>query len=315
MIASGIYRRARYWHCGILLLLFGNYASGYAQESQGVDLDYFRIIVIPYREGEKKITTLLEENPNLRKAISQVESSLIELGFNVEDFTARLDAYLQTNSIKDGVGAQAFISFAKPDIYCTLEIEDAACEAGKHRARILLKSYFSSSGRLLGSYTEKSNCFVAQAELSDLVKRAIAKLDEDFKSQLRNGLDRLAKKGQSLDLSLVIAEDAPFSFSSGISAGGTGTLRGVISAWLEHTAESDVSFFRVTTTTEREIRYDNVRLPFYRSEAKTWIYQISTFQEKLSNYLNSLEADSVKVGSSLTQTNGIVVVRLFAKEG
>ncbi|MDW7693576.1 DUF6175 family protein [Flammeovirgaceae bacterium SG7u.111] len=299
----------------ICLFLLCSDAMG--QENQGVQFQYFSMMVLPYTVEGDRIEKKLEESPKLRHAITQIEDMYLSKGFQVYDFAARLEAYWDTEGLQESTGYDTkagLLNFSKPDIYTELEFKAIDCGGGQKKARLSLKTYMTSSGKLLVNKSGDTNCFSGVGDEMILLERAVMDMEEEYTATLKRALDNMATMGQPVAYSITIDDNVSFDFNDNVKADiegveEEGALAEILSIWLDE----NVIFYKSTGSTSQLMKFDEVRLPLIDSKSKR-VYNVEKFNRDFRRFIISkvkfADLPEETISAKVQRIGGVTVVHL-----
>lgn len=258
------------------------------------DLRNFSIMIIPYLEDNEKISTKLQQDPDLRLAIANLQDAYISNGLRIIDFGARYQKYEQDRVMKDPTSdtKALFVEYASPDIFVELEINHIDCGNKTHKARVRLKTYLTATGELMADRVSDSNCFVKEADYLSLIKQATNKFIEQYITTVQGALTNMVEAGQPLQLHFTIADDAIFDFDSVVKSelpalGAPAPLSKMIVLWMYSEPEL-IKSFNQSSNSPQEMIIDDLRIPLLDATGKK-IYPIGLFGAKLWSFLSGLQ--------------------------
>lgn len=258
------------------------------------DLRNFSIMIIPHLEDNEKISTKLQQDPNLRLAIANIQDTYLSNGLRIIDFGARYQKYEQDRIMKDPTNDMKalFVEYASPDIFVELEINHIDCGNNTHKARVRLKTYLTATSELMADRVSDSNCFVKEADYLSLIKQATNKFIAQYITTVQGALINLVEAGQPLQLHITISDDAKYDFDSVVKSEISGLntpapLSKMIALWMYSVPEL-VKSFNQSSNSPQEMIIDDLRIPLLDGTGKK-IYPIGLFASKLWNFLSGLQ--------------------------
>ena len=264
------------------------------------DLRNFSIMIIPYVGDNEKISAKLQQNPDLRLAIANLQDAYISNGLRIIDFGARYLKYEQDRIMKDPTSdtKALFVEYASPDIFAELEISHIDCGNNTHKARVRLKTYLTATGELMADRISDSNCFVKDADYLSLIKQATNKFIAQYIATVQGALNNLVEAGQPLQLHITIPDDAGYDFDSVVKSELPGLntpapLSKMIALWMYSEPEL-IKSFNQSSNSPQEMIIDDLRIPLLDGTGKK-IFPIGLFATKLWSFLSGLQlADNTK---------------------
>ncbi len=280
----------------------------------------FSFMVIPYLNDGEIISDKLQKSPDLRNSITIVQNELLGMKLKTLDFAAKYQKFLVDAQMQEKLNdtKAAFLEFAAPDVYVELDVEHLVCPDGTHKARVTLKSFLTSSGELLATRTEDSNCIAKEADMVQLVKNATKFFLKDYVTNLQMDLVRMVETGQPIDMKINISNNALFDLHSTAEAvivegqPTKGLISELISEWMG-SQPNLVLFFDQRGGSDQSIIFDEVRIPMVNKETSSY-YPIDSFTKKMRVFIESIQLADVegspKIKVKLRRINSTVYLTL-----
>lgn len=260
------------------------------------------ITVVPWISEDQDIRTIIEERPELRVAISEVQQAFNERGYTTKDFVMllksleRMDQFKKDNKseLKDKIA-----EMAGTDIMVEVDINFINSSSG-NQARILLKGNVTDTGDNLSASTCESGKRYTDDQ-GALAKMAITTCVDSFLETLNEKFGLIVENGKSVVMQFDIAADSSLSMESIIPAKND-ELKYVIQDWLDNSAYKNYTSY---TSNENKIFVDEYRYPI-RNPQTNRNYRATDVERELKKYFNSI---NVPVTTN-TERKGVIIVTI-----
>lgn len=193
-----------FWLMLACMLVLPGYAQESATRGTANNINQPNVIVIPYAKEGEDVRQLLESNPLVSRAISKVKEEFGNRGFTTKDFVSLLKAGKRNDVISATTGAKSdpvkdIVLNSKADISVEIKIFVNKHANGSAEVSLELQAAEAISGASLANASYTSDKFLTQDSLR-LAERALAKVDDDFFTQLQNGFNEMIEKGRNLNV-------------------------------------------------------------------------------------------------------------------
>ena len=260
------------------------------------------ITVVPWVSVDQDIRTIIEERPELRVAISEVQQGFNQRGYNTKDFVLllkgleRMDNFKKDNKseLKDKIA-----EMAGTDIMVEVDIIFTKSSAG-NQARILLKGNVTDTGDNLSSSTCESGKRYTDDQ-GALAKMAVESCIDSFLETLNEKFGLIVENGKSLIMQFDISTDSEFSMESIVPAKND-ELKYVIQDWLDNTSYKNYTSY---TSNENKIFVDEYKYPI-RNPENNRNYRATDVERELKKYFNSI---NIPVSTN-TERKGVIIVTI-----
>jgi hypothetical protein len=259
------------------------------------------IMVIPYAREGQDIRTVLEDNFNLRIAVSKVKEAFDNRGFSTVDFVAKLKE-AQTRAIFKADNQtsvkQQIVDFSGADIYVETEINEQKGSTG-NSVKVIITAYEASSAMSLSNKTGDSGKFYSD-DYSLLCERAIKPILEDFLNVMNAKFTEIIKNGRFIAIEFSFAPDSPYNAETEVGANAL-PLADALELWVEKMTmelckqskapdECQGGYYHLQGRTELGVNFDQVRIPLKINQGNSITnYTVSKFSLEIHKYFQSLK--------------------------
>lgn len=234
-------------------------ANGQIQKSKS------RIMVVPVSKQGEDVRKLIEDNANLRIAITKIKESFELRGIQTIDFIQKLKA-AQTSAAFTSDGKQdektALIRSSGADIYVEVDIildEDA--ERG-NSVRLLLNAFEVQSAITVAAKSGESRRVVTN-DVSKLITMALEPIIEEFQEAMYTKFNELLDSGRPIMIVINFLEDSDKDMDTELGPDNE-PLADLIEKWMEQNAYRND--YHLQGTTEIQMIFDYVKIPFFDQE-------------------------------------------------
>lgn len=246
------------------------------------------IMVVPFAKETQDMRTVLENDVNLRLAVSKVKEGFDNRGFNTIDFRAKVkqlnnDKALELenkNSLK-----QEIIELSGAEIYIETEATINRAEGG-NSVTVIITAFDAFSGFSLANKSKTSPKFYSD-NYEKLTEKACEGLVEDFLNTLQSKFDDIVQNGRIASMNITFAEGATKDMDSDIGEPSE-IFSDKIENWLEKNAFK--GYFHVQGVTSTKMIVDELRLPFRDDKGNA--YRVSKFVAEFRSFLKTLGFES-----------------------
>lgn len=243
-----------------------------------------QIMVIPQVKHDEDIRKILENDFNLRIAVTKVQEAFNNRGFTTVDFLAKLAA-AEKSSVFNGSNVNDYqtqlLNYAAPDIYVTVEYE-ATQNGGLTIAKVILKGYDTSTGNNLGSKTGNRSNQMNEPGL--LVEGCLGGgMAEDFLNTMQTKFTEMLEDGRQVAVTFMFNENSAWKMDSPVPAKGDGELQTIIEDWVsDHAVKHN---YQAPRATENALFFDDIRIPI-RNPVTCRNYTTTNFGKDVIDFLN-----------------------------
>ena len=208
------------------------------------------IIVVPFRKDGESYRTILDNDPNIRIAISKVQTAFRKAGYTTIDFIAKLEsAERHNNFTQDNADSFAtqLIRNSGSDIYVSVDCSFVENYRSNH-VSLALKAYYSATGNITASATSS---YDGKLPFDRCCVGAIHRVMTDFIKQIKWPPTKIESR-----LAVGIDSESMLTLESVIGNQGA-TVAEEIRAWVKKNAKS----FHQQGLTDTEVIFDTIILP------------------------------------------------------
>lgn len=248
------------------------------------------IMVIPFVREDQDMRTILENDLNLRVAISKMKEGFDNRGVSTVDFRAKLKQLNNDKAMELGNQSslkQEIIELSGADIYVETEAKVVRSPTG-NSVTVIATAYDAFSGFSLANKVGNSPKFYTE-NFEKLTEKAVEGFVEDFLNTMQMKFDDIAINGRVSTLNISFAEDASMDMDTEVGDN-QDLLSDALENWLEQHAYN--SKFHVQGVTATKMIVDELRLPLRDADGRN--YRVSKFAAELRNYLKSLGLESTR---------------------
>jgi Family of unknown function (DUF6175) len=272
------------------LLFLGN--IGFAQDAKPAEPTTKKIqptiMVVPFvREGQD-MRNVLENDINLRVAVTKVKEGFDNRGFSTVDFRGKLKQLSNDKAMElenQTSLKQEIIEQSGADIYVETEAKPVKTSAG-NSITVIVTAFDAYSGLSLANKVGNSPKFYTD-NYEKLTEKAVEGLVEDLLNTMQLKFDEMVENGRIASLNITFAEGSSMDMDTEV--GDTGKMFSeVMEEWLEKNTYK--SYFHLQGATATKLIVDELRLPFYEADGKA--YRPTKFAASLRNYLKTIGLES-----------------------
>ena len=248
------------------------------------------IMVIPFAKENQDMRTVLENDINLRVAVTKIKEGFDKRGFSTVDFVAKSklvnnDKAMEMNNLSSL--KQQIIELSGADIYVETEAKVNRTDGG-NSVTVIVTAYDAFSGLSLSNKVGNSPKFYTD-NFEKLTEKAAEGIVEDFLNTMQTKFDEIVKNGRIAALNITFSENATTDMDSEV--GSTGLMFSeVLEKWLEENTFK--GYFHLQGVTATKMIVDELRLPFL--DAKGNNYRPTKFAAELRNYLKTIGFESTR---------------------
>lgn len=248
------------------------------------------IMVIPFVKESQDMRTILENDLNLRVAVSKVKEGFDNRGFNTIDFRAKVKQLNTDKAVElenKSSLKQEIIELSGADIYIETEATVARSDGG-NSVTVIVTAYDAFSGFSLANKLKTSPKFYSD-NYERLTEKACEGLVEDFLNTLQAKFDEIVLNGRIATLSITFGQSATVDLDTELGTPAQ-LLSDQIENWLEKNAFK--GYFHTSGVTATKMLVDELRVPFKDANGNN--YRISKFAAEFRNFLKGLGLESTR---------------------
>lgn len=241
------------------------------------------IMVVPYRREGESFATILQNDFDLRTAVSTVQKGFVEKGVYIVDFEAKFAATQRAMKYEQNTATsfdKELLQNSGADVYVEVDIEKDATPAGT-RVGLVLKAKETASGNVLASRQASSNRFRTTA-VDQLCRYVIEDIRTPFLQDISTAMAQKIKGGNTVVLHISLANSATIDMDSEIGSAGI-PLSDVLRIWVKKNAKNGK--FHVQGTNSEKVIFDQIQIPNRAEDGMQM--DASDFSLSLYTYLKS----------------------------
>ena len=217
------------------------------------------IMVIPFVQKGQDLRTVLEDDINLRIAITKVKEAFDLRGYTTIDFTAKLKAMKDNNIfLTDNQSdlKSKIIEMSGSDIYVQTEVNVIGSNTG-NTVTVILTAYDASTGNSLANKVGESGKYYTE-NIGKLASKAVDSIADDFLKTMNTGFRNLVENGKSILIDISLSEDSDYKLSSVIGSSEL-PLSDEIEVWISENAFKN--YYHIQGVTDVKMIFDHVKIP------------------------------------------------------
>lgn len=242
-----------------------------------------KIMVVPYNKQDENIQTVLDNNPNIRTAVSKVKEAFDQRGWSTVDFVANMRA-AQANSAFTADRQSNFkselLTGSGADFYVQVDVQNSTDESGTN-ITLNVTAFETHSGASFSNQTASSGRY-ATSDTEKLITRAFEKMQEEFMNTLMVKTDEIRDIGRALVIHFNLDENASMDFDAELDGGAF--LNEAIEEWISENAFGGRA--NLAGIIENKMIFDEVRIPLFDQETDK-PYNPNKFANEIIRYLRS----------------------------
>lgn len=235
-----------------LLALIAYSVVGFAQVQS-------KIMVVPFTKEGEDIRKMLENDGNLRIALTKVKEGFDARGATTVDFIAKLKSAMSDAAMSDGNQTDfktMLIGMSGADIYVDTDLQFVKSSSG-NSVKIVLTAYEISTGNSLSNKVGESRQVYTE-DVAKLASMAIEGVIDDFLSVMQTKFNDIVENGASIKVNIGFGADSEYSMASEIGDQGL-TLGDELQLWFEENAYK--GNYHIQGTTDKQMILDDVKIP------------------------------------------------------
>ncbi|MDC6366666.1 MULTISPECIES: DUF6175 family protein [Flavobacteriaceae] len=228
------------------------------------------IMVLPRTVKGEDLRTIMDEQPEIRVAISKVKQAFDNRGYTTLDFETTLKALIRDETVtKDSQTEFKNRIFRNIPADIVVEIDVIISKImvrGKenHRATLILEANVTDNGNSMASVPIEGNLFYTPDKIL-LIGSALKKendnnelLLDEFLRKMNEKWAEMREKGKTVKMEFSLSEDAGITMDDDVPSKGE-KLKYVIEDWLEETAYKN--YYAITFVTAAKLMVEDYRYP------------------------------------------------------
>lgn len=218
-----------------------------------------KIMVVPFTKEGEDIRKMLENDGNLRIALTKVKEGFDARGATTVDFIAKLKSAMSDAAMSDGNQTDfktMLIGMSGADIYVDTDLQFVKSSSG-NSVKIVLTAYEISTGNSLSNKVGESRQVYTE-DVAKLASMAIEGVIDDFLSVMQTKFNDIVENGASIKVNIGFGADSEYSMASEIGDQGL-TLGDELQLWFEENAYK--GNYHIQGTTDKQMILDDVKIP------------------------------------------------------
>lgn len=218
-----------------------------------------KIMVVPFTKQGDDIRTMIEQDGDLRIAITKIKEGFDARGFSTVDFIAKLKSATNDAAMMDGNQSDfksMIIEMSGADIYVDADVQVLRSGSG-NSVKLVLTSYEVSTGNSLSNKVGESRQVYTE-DIGKLASMAVDGIIDDFLSVMQTKFNDIVENGASIKINIGFAADSEYSMSSEVGSQGL-TLGDEIQLWFDDNAFK--GYYHVQGITDKKMILDDVKIP------------------------------------------------------
>ncbi len=253
----------------VLLQTVGS-RKGLAQKdcNQGNNLQP-SVMVLPRTVQGEDLRSIMDEQPEVRYAVSKIKQAFDDREFTTMDFETTLTSITRDETVtKDSQTEFKNRLFRNIPSDIIVEIDVIMNNSGKlNRATVVLEANVTDNGNSMASVSLAGNYFQTEDKIL-LIGSALRKVNKDsensellideFLRKIYEKWGEMHNTGKSVKMEFSLSQDATITMNDEVASRGE-KLKYVIEDWLEETALDN--YYVVTSVTETKLIVSDYRYP------------------------------------------------------
>lgn len=262
-----------------------------------------RVIVIPFTKEGEDIRKKIEDDPNLRVAISVVQQGFGARGFVTSDFIATMRAAQEGSALAIDQKSDfrtRLLEMSRADIYVQLDLTRQTGEMG-YNYSLVMQSYLVANGMTLASVNASAPA-AADVSIDKVVERATRPQLPTFLQAMQASFDQIQELGVPIRVEFSVEQRAKRNLATRVGSPPK-AFADAIEDWLG--ANTQGGMYKIATQTENRMVVDEVRIPLRDPTRNNIAYSPTLFARKLTDFVEGLGVPTTR-----TVNGGAVYVRL-----
>ena len=229
------------------------------------------IMVLPRTNEGENLRTIMDEQPEVRVAISKVKQAFDERGYTTKDFETTLRAVIRDETVTEETQTE-FKNRVFRNIPSDIIVEIdpiLSFSSNGNRATLVLEANVTDNGNSMASVTMSGNLNYAQDKIMLITAAMQKKTSKDdpkpnkplldvFMETMNDKWAEMREKGKTVKMEFSLSEDAEITMDDDIPSQRE-KLKYVIEDWLEE--NSYHNYYVVTSTTSTKLMVSDYRYP------------------------------------------------------
>ena len=217
------------------------------------------VMVVPFVKQDEDMRAKIEDDQNIRLALSKVKQGFNEREFTTYDFIASYRAMVRRSTINmenQSDLKQLIIAESGTDIYVDTDLIINKTGSG-NSAQIILQAYDQSTGQSLSNASGSSGVFRTD-QIGVLVEKASEDAINKMLDMMMEKFTAMRSEGRSFVINFNLANDASITMNEPKGEKNI-PLKFVIRDWLKQNAHN--GYYHMKGSTETSLSVDDFRLP------------------------------------------------------
>jgi hypothetical protein len=226
------------------------------------------IMVIPFTKKSQDVRRTLDNNKQVRIAITLVKESFDNRGFTTVDFSAKLkEMELRAAFTSDNPSdiKTEIVRYSGADIYIEVDAQMVR-DASGNSAQVILTGYDASTGNSLSNKVGFSNKFYTE-DFGKLTAKAVEKISEDFLNVIQSKFSEIIENGRFVAVEFAIGGEDDLTMSSEVGEDEL-PLADMLELWMEENAYK--GYYHIQGATDLKVIFDQVRIPIKDSKKRNY---------------------------------------------
>ncbi|NAS14322.1 DUF6175 family protein [Poritiphilus flavus] len=222
------------------------------------------IMVLPRTDRGEDLRTIMDEQPEVRVAISKVKQAFDDRAYTTLDFETTLNARMRgevvTKESQSEFKNRIFNNIASDIV---VEIDVIISQIGKdHRATLVLEANVTDNGNSMASVPIEGNWFETSDKILLIGSALKMKNDQkellldEFLRKMNEKWAEMRETGKTVRMEFSLAGDAEINMNQDVPSKGE-KLKYVIEDWLEATALNN--YYLISFVTETKLMVEDYR--------------------------------------------------------
>ncbi|PWL38104.1 hypothetical protein DKG77_07370 [Flagellimonas aquimarina] len=224
------------------------------------------IMVLPRTVKGEDLRTIMDEQPEVRVAISKVKQAFDDREYTTLDFETTLKARMRDEVVTKETQTEfknRIFRNIPSDIIVEIDVIISNLDQG-NRATIILEANVTDNGNSMASVPIEGNMYYTPDKIL-LIGAALKKkndnnelLLDEFLRKMNEKWAEIREKGKTVKMEFSLSEDANITMDDDVPSENT-KLKYLIEDWLEKTAYKN--YYVVTFVTETKLMVEEYRYP------------------------------------------------------
>lgn len=255
------------------------------------------IMVIPFAKESENLRSVLENNVNLKVAVSKLKEGFDNRGFTTIDFRQKLkqlnnDKTAEMDNVQDL--KNTLIAASGADIYVEVDVNVNRTETG-NSVTVIATANDAFSGQSLSNKTATSAKFYTE-NFEQLTDKAISGFIDEFLATLQSKFDQILKNGRTIVVNVGVKDGAKIALNTKLGPG-KDQLSDLVEQWIE--ANAYHNYYHLQGASSSKMVFDDVRIPVKDANGNN--YRTTKFVNELVKYLGTqgVEVEKNIIGSKI----------------